>query len=160
MNRVIKFWDLQKHLAELMSSFKPNNEYGAPKYDARKVQHLDMVDLSQSVAGSIVFAAGHHGSASYVLRVDDAKQGRIVNIWRDPDANGFVAPIESMVSYVRPKFVEDIAAEIDEYETGVIRLKSHFTMPYFRYEQIDGKKSVKRDGAWNDAWLALVLQTP
>ncbi len=159
---VVKFRDFLQQMIRLRASMVPNSEYAAPLVDINKLENLSMVDLSQVPDKTIVLAAGcEYVNLGFTMRVDDTSNGRIVNVWNDPEANGLMGPLECIASYDRTDLDFEINSDFMMYESGVIRKGSQFVMPYFSYALLDGKKSVQ--SSWRDRtdkWSGILVQYP
>ncbi len=139
--------ELYEYLHRVQESFLPNQEYISPELDENRECHkVDRVDLRELPDKSTVFIRGVSFGADYRIRVDDTTQGRKVNIWRNMDANGLTAPLESIVS-----MVDGLTFE----EGVIIKGNSQLTMPYFRYKNNSVEKPTDM---WMDIPQIILIQ--
>ena len=123
--------EFYEYFRRIQESFSSNKEYGSPTLDkSREYLGVERVDLRQLPDRAVVFLKGMHLGEDYRIRVDDTGDGRVINIWRNIEANGLVAPLESIAS----------TAGGLAFEEGVIIRKSQVVVPYFRYTGVDVEK--------------------
>jgi len=119
------------YIRRIQESFSPNKEYSSPMLDkSREHQKSERVDLRELPDKAVVFLKGMHLGEDYRLRVDDLDGKRIVNIWRNADANGLIGPLESIAS----------TSGGLQFEEGIITKRNQLIVPYFRYNGVEVKK--------------------
>jgi len=122
--------EFYKYMNRIRESYSPNQEYKSPTLDKqRPFEQADRVDLKALPDKAVVFLKGAHLGEDYRLRVDISKDGREINIWRNIDANGLTAPLESIASTAGLIF-----------EEGIIVRNKQLIVPYFRYKGVEVEK--------------------
>ena len=141
--------------------FEPNGEYNPPRFDEhreyRSVEEVDFKALSEKEA---VFITGDHPGADYAVKPRDTESGRRVDVWRDRDANGFSVPLEAVTSYTYSAESVYVGGRVYD-EMGVIKKGHGFAMPFFSYEEVEGRKSVKKldcYDVWSDKVAGIRIQ--
>jgi hypothetical protein len=109
------------YMNKIRESFSPNQEYESPRLNqSREFRQVDRIDLRELPQRAVVFLKGAHQGEDYRIRLTDGKN---IDIWRNIDANGLTAPLESIAS-----------TEGFIFEEGIIVKRKQLVVPYFRYE--------------------------
>jgi len=146
-------------LWDIVESFKPNDEDCPYSFldITKNLKRTELIDLTQLPPNSFLYVHGSHTRASYwLLRLNEEKGQRVVDVWRDLDTNGLRAPIDKIIS-VEIKGSDEKTLWI--VERGIIRQGFNMAFPYFSYEdspERGGKKSViLPETYWMDSYRSI-----
>ena len=129
------------YMNRIRESFSPNREYESPRLDqSRKFKQVDRIDLRELPHRAVVFLKGAHQGEDYRIRVND---GESIDIWRNIDANGLTAPLESIA-----------ATGGFTFEEGIIVRRKQLVVPYFTYKGNQVEKPT--DMGFSVPWIVLV----
>lgn len=135
----------------MQNIFVPDNEFEAPEIDittGEGCERPDKVDLRDVPIGTILYVAGHHPSAAYILKIVEIGGERKVKIWQSRTSNCFLAPITAIYSGSRFK------PPVDQF---IMELGRGFEFPYFRYNR--NKVEPPRE-SWRDVYTTLLIKKP
>ena len=119
-------------LWDIVESFKPNDEDCPYSFldITKNLKRTELIDLTQLPPNSFLYVHGSHTRASYwLLRLNEEKGQRVVDVWRDLDTNGLRAPIDKIIS-VEIKGSDEKTLWI--VERGIIRQGFNMAFQYLK----------------------------
>lgn len=120
--------------------FTPNRDFNCPQEQKHSEHCLEEIDLNNLPKDTLIFLNGD--CWFYKIKITDGEKGKMVDIWLNSQGDGLRGLVKNIGSFERK-------GEGWIFEKGIIKRKTTLIlMPYFNYDNKDGKMYVKNPDNW------------